>query len=246
MAERVLVVEGSAASRDASRPTMIAAPLVESGYAVTTVALDGWSLRTALEREEVDLVVLGIDVPDRVGIQLFRELLASWVGPVMVVTPFDDVIERVVILEMGADDCLSRPFDVRELLARVRSVLRRARGARVGCPPFDAPDWSRGQFGEWVVDLRHRSLSGVDGQPVRLTAAEFDLLVVLARHEGRVLSRDLLSALLHGREMSPFERGVDTLVARLRRAIEPDPHTPVYIRTVRGAGYVFTSEVNWS
>jgi two-component system OmpR family response regulator len=202
------------------------------------VASDGVAFRAQMRAPTFDVVLLDLGLPDEDGLALMRDLRARWQGPVIIVSGRGDSIERTVGLELGADDYVSKPFDLRELLARIRSVLRRAdprRAAQVPAPVL--------RFDGLQLDPDARSLSGRDGAPIPLTTGELDLLLALLERPQRVLSRDRLMTHLHGREAGPFDRAVDMQVARLRRKIERDPANPVLVQAVRGAGYVFTGTV---
>ena len=168
-----------------------------------------------------------------------RELRACWSGPVIIVSGRGEPVERVVGLELGADDYLAKPFDLRELLARIRSVWRRAR-AQVTA---DNGDTGRLVFDGLMLDLDTRHLLGRDGEVVPLTSGEFALLRVLLAHPHHVLTRDQLMSGLHGRDAGPFDRAIDMQIGRLRRKVEPDPHHPRLILAVRGAGYLLAARV---
>ena len=213
--------------------------LTKHGYRVTT-ARDGKDMRRALADWRIDLIILDLMLPGEDGLSLCRELRAKSAIPVIMLTAMGEETDRIVGLEMGADDYLPKPFNPRELLARVKAVLRRA--------PGDAA--SARQVGEgvlgfagWSFDLASRRLQSPDGLLVDLTAGEFALLVAFVQHPHRVLSRDQLLDLSRGRSTVPFDRSVDIQVSRLRRKIEADPKEPALIKTVRGGGYVFTPRV---
>jgi two-component system phosphate regulon response regulator OmpR len=184
-------------------------------------------------------VVLDIRMPGEDGLTLARQLRAtSGVGIVML-TASGETVDRIVGLEVGADAYLAKPFDPRELLATVRSVLRRA--VRPSAPGTPAPPTRDGvRFGRCLLDLEARRLRTLEGEEVPITAMEFELLRVFARNPGRVLTRERLLELAHDRGLEPFDRSIDTRVWRLRRKVEPDPARPEAIRTMRGGGYLFT------
>ena len=210
------------------------------GFRVSA-ASDGASLRTLLAGEAIDVVLLDLTLPHEDGLDLTRYLRAHWDGAIIIVSGRDETVDRVVGLELGADDYVTKPFDLRELLARVHSVLRRA------AQPAPAQD-SAGigeslAFAGFRLDVRLRRLLGPDGDEIELTTGEFDLLAAFLDAPGRVLSRDQLIGLLHGREAGPFDRSIDMQVGRLRRKIERDAANPELIKSVRGAGYVFTPRV---
>jgi len=217
---------------------LLAGFLERHDFAVLTAA-DGEQMRRVLRESQVDLVVLDLMLPGEDGLRLCRALRAESELPVIMLTAMDEDTDRIVGLELGADDYVPKPCNPRELLARIRAVLRRARGASSPRPP----PAGRLHFAGWCMIPAQRSLSGPDGHTVDLTAGEFDLLLVFADRAQRVLSRDELLDLTRGREAGPFDRSIDTQVSRLRRKIEPDPGRPVIIKTVRNGGYVFTPVV---
>jgi len=233
---RVLLVEDDSMIGEAVR-----LGLRKQGLTVDWVQ-DGAAARAALGTESFDLVLLDLGLPGEDGLALMHWLREHWRGPVVIVTGRGDTVDRVVGLELGADDYVTKPFELRELLARVRSVLRRS------APPVAAPEPARAAgnrlaFADLVLDLDARALRTADGRDVALTSGEFDLLAVLAGAPQRVLSRDQLMSALHGREAGPYDRAIDVQVARLRRKVEADPDNPVLIKSVRGAGYVFAAPV---
>lgn len=206
------------------------------GYRVS--ALDGGpALRALLETESVDLVLLDIAMPEEDGLSVARYLTANTDAAIVMLTAAGDVVDRIVGLEMGADDYLAKPVDLRELLARIKAVLRRGDRRR----DVDVAEGSGGsiRFGDCTLDVAAHRLYGPDGDDIAVTAMEFDLLKAFAEHPNRVLSRDQLLDLAHNRGWEPFDRSIDIRVARLRRKVEPDPAKPQVIRTVRGAGYMF-------
>lgn len=206
------------------------------GLRVTT--LDGGAaLRELLAKSRVDLIVLDLNMPGEDGLSLARHVRATCDAGIVMLTALAEPADRVLGLELGADDYVPKPFDLRELLARVRSVLRR----RTPASPDGAagPEDGRIRFGAFVLDLAARKLRRLDGQEVKLTAMEFDLLALFATKPGRVLSREQILDLAHNKEEEPFDRSVDIRIARLRRKLEIDRTKPVHIKTVRGAGYIF-------
>jgi two-component system OmpR family response regulator len=208
------------------------------------VAADGRAMMQAIEVGRFDLVVLDLMLPGEDGLSLCRRLRATSSLPVIMLTAVSEETDRIVGLEMGADDYLTKPFNPRELLARIKAVLRRA-GPGGGTAP-GAEDESRGTalvFENWRLDLARRELRTADGVLTPLTAGEFDLLVALVERPQRVLGRDQLLDLTKGRAAAPFERSVDVQLSRLRRKIEIDPKAPAIIKTVRGGGYVFAAKV---
>ena len=209
----------------------------QHGFRVSGAA-DGFAMRRLLSEETVDLVLLDLGLPGEDGLDLTRYLRASWRGPVIIVSGREDSIDRVVGLELGADDYVSKPFDLRELLARVRSVLRRS-SERTISP--ESPQGERLRFAGFTLDRAARRLTAGDGKTVPLTTREYELLQIFVDRPNRVLSRDDLIERMHGRDAGPFDRSVDMQVGRLRRKIESDPARPELIKSVRGAGYLFAA-----
>jgi DNA-binding response OmpR family regulator len=224
--QRILVVDDDASLRD-----LVCDYLAANGYAVAGVG-DGIAFRASLAGDPPDLVVLDLMLPGDDGLTLLRELRSRGGPRVIIASARGDEVDRVVGLELGADDYLAKPFGPRELLARVRAVLRR--GAEAGGAARETF-----AFGPYRLDVDRRALSGPAGE-VPLTAGEFELLHLFVTHPHHVLSRDHLITLMKGYERGPFDRSVDVRVARLRRKIEPDPESPVYLRTVWGQGYLFS------
>jgi two-component system phosphate regulon response regulator OmpR len=213
---------------------MIVEYLSERGFAVSQAA-GGTALRQLVARSEpIDLVLLDIRMPGEDGLTLARWLREHAEVGVIMVTASGDTIDRVAGLEVGADDYIAKPFDPRELLARVRSVLR-----RVAAMPTKPTRHDQVRFGRYILDLTGNTLATDAGDEIPLTSMEFDLLKAFATHPRRVLSRDQLLDLAHGRGSEPFDRSIDIRVTRLRHKIEADPTKPQIIKTVRGVGYVF-------
>jgi DNA-binding response OmpR family regulator len=206
---------------------------------------DGAAMRTILEREAIDLVLLDLMMPGEDGLSLARYIRQRSDIPVIMLTGKGDLIDRVVGLEAGADDYITKPFELREVLARIRTVMRRAtpRSASVAPAPAAATPGEALVFEGWRLDLVRRELQRESGEPVALTAGEFELLRVFASHPNRVLSRERLIDMVKGRDWAAYDRAVDTQVGRLRKKIEADPGDPALIKTVRGAGYVFAAAV---
>lgn len=222
--------------------------LAGEGFQVSEAA-DGAEMRAALDREAIDLVLLDLVMPGEDGLSLARYIRQHSGIPIIILTGKGDLIDRVAGLEAGADDYVTKPFELREVLARIRTIMRRA-GPRAGGPPPAAAAGAKASealaFEGWRLDLLRRELRRETGELVPLTTGEFDLLCVFLRHPNRVLSRDQLMDLVKGREWAAYERGVDTQVMRLRKKIERDPGNPSLIKTVRGAGYVFAAAVTAS
>jgi DNA-binding response OmpR family regulator len=212
--------------------------LTDEGFRVTT-ASDGAGLREAIAREAIDLVILDLVLPGEDGLQLAQELRRQSDVGIIMLTGRGETVDRIIGLEMGADDYLSKPFHLRELLARVRSVLRRGsmRAAEQSVPR------PRIRFAGWTLDLASRELLSPGGEEVRLTTGEFELLAAFVNHANQVLSRDRLLDLSRHRESGPFDRTIDVQVGRLRKKLEDDPKNPTMIKTVRSGGYIFTSPV---
>ena len=231
----ILIVEDDREIRD-----LVSRLLKQNGYRVST-ATDGRNMDRILGSSRIDLVVLDIMLPGEDGLSLCRRLRSTSSLPIIMLTARGQETDRIVGLEVGADDYLPKPFNPRELLARIRAVLRRTATFPKGTEER-ARDILR--FAGWRLDLGSRRLQSPDGLRVPLTSGEFDLLVAFCQHPGRVLTRDQLLDLTHGRAAKAFDRSVDIQVSRLRQKIEADPKDPLLIQTVRTGGYIFTPEVN--
>lgn len=200
-------------------------------------AANGIQMRQRLAQEQFELVLLDLGLPGEDGLTLMRWLREHWHGAVIILTGRGEAVDRVVGLELGADDYMSKPFDLRELLARVRAVLRRA------LPAPAAPAGSVLAFDGFRLDTKSRSLSRDRGDPVALTNGEYALLLAFLQAPHKVLSRDELLNITHGRDAGPYDKTIDVQVGRLRRKIERDAAQPRLIKSVRGAGYVLTADV---
>ncbi len=213
--------------------------LSSEGYRVST-AHDGAGMRRVIVQDPVDLVILDLMLPGEDGLTLARSLREESTVGIIILTGRGETVDRIIGLEMGADDYLPKPFHLRELLARVKSVLRRAstRSAERQVAPR-----SRARFAGWNLDLSSRELLSPSGEEVRLTTGEFDLLAAFVNNANQVLTRDRLLDLARNREAGPFDRTIDVQVGRLRRKLEDDPQRPTMIKTVRGTGYIFTPSV---
>lgn len=222
--------------------TLLARYLVKEGYRVSAAA-DGREMRQAIEDGAIDLVVLDLMLPGEDGLSLCRSLRARSDLPVIMLTARGDEIDRIVGLEMGADDYLAKPFNPRELHARIRAVLRRVPPSDRRGRGYGAEDPEAVAFAGWRLDVGARELTAPDGLIVPLSGGDYDLLAAFVRHPGRVLSREQLLDLARGRDAQPFDRSIDVQVSRLRRKIESDPRDPRLIKTVRGGGYMFTPAV---
>jgi two-component system OmpR family response regulator len=213
------------------------------GYAVSE-AHNGEELFQVLDLGHVTLITLDLGLAGEDGLELARRVRAKRNLPIVMISGKGDTIDRVVGLELGADDYITKPFHLREVLARVRAVLRRYEGAADSATQAAAeksPAVVR--FENWVLDTARRELRTLTGAERELSTAEFNLLDIFVRRPGRVLSRDNIMDLLKGAEWSPVDRTIDNLVARLRKKIEIDPDAPHLIKTVRGIGYIFTGDV---
>jgi two-component system OmpR family response regulator len=219
--------------------TLLADYLQKHGYRVSAVA-DGKALWNALDSARVDLIILDVMLPGDDGFVLCRTLRARGNWPVIMLTAKGDDTDRIVGLELGADDYLPKPFNPRELLARIKSVLRRHRAVPDNLQPEAAGAL---RFAGWTLDLTGRNLVSPQHVVVALSGAEFRLLRVFVTYPNRVLSRDQLMDLTVGREADPFDRSVDVQVSRLRQRLGDDAREPVIIKTVRGEGYVLAASV---
>lgn len=216
---------------------MVGEYLEEQGFDVST-AKDGAELRVLLKKRLADLVVLDVNMPGEDGLSIARYLREHYTIGIIMLTAAGAVVDRIVGLEIGADDYVAKPFDPRELLARIKSVLRRLpRTAVEAGEPARSANVVR--FGKCLLNLESHALSTLEGENVPITSMEFDLLKAFASHPDRVLNRDQLLNLAHDRDWDPFDRSIDIRIARLRRKVEYDPAKPEAIKTVRGAGYVF-------
>jgi len=236
MPQHVLVVDD-----DAEIAHVLSRYFTSNGFRVTT-ASDGVQMRRIVDAEPVDIVMLDLGLPGEDGLSLTRHLREHWHGPVIIVTGRGESVDRVVGLELGADDYVTKPFDLRELLARVRSVLRRFSNAHPKAAASSAEP-KRYAFDGYVLDIQSHSLSGPNDEPIALTSGEFTLLRVLVEQANKVLSRDQLMTHVHGRDAGPYDRSIDVQIGRLRRKIELDPANPQRIKSIRGAGYLFSPVV---
>lgn len=201
-------------------------------------------MRATLKGFPADLLILDLGLPGDDGLTLTREIRRNSSVGIIILTGKHEPVDRVVGLELGADDYVTKPFDERELLARIRTVLRRTQNRSpdtVAEPSSERPPAV--QFAEWRLDLGARELTSGNGDSVELTTMEFELLSVLVNNPNRVMSRDQLLERCTGRSWDPYDRAIDTLIVKLRRKLESDPKHPQIIKTVRGAGYIFTPSV---
>ncbi len=211
----------------------------DEGYTVSC-AVDGPDMRAQMKHKEVDAILLDLTLPGGSdGLDLAREIRSHSDVPIMMLTGRDDIVDRIVGLEIGADDYLAKPFHLREVHARLKSILRRRNSAsssqRTGREDIIT-------FDGWTLDAARRTLHNPAGRNIELTTGEFDMLLALARNTGRVLSREQLMDITRGRNLEAFDRAVDAQIVRLRRKIEADPKCPQLIKSVRGVGYVFTGQ----
>lgn len=231
--QRILIVDD-----DADIVALLTRYLGGHGFRVSGAG-NGAELRAHVEGAGTDVILLDLGLPDEDGLALLRYLQGAWNGPVIVVSGRGEPVERVIGLELGADDFVSKPFDLRELLARIRSVMRRSAKAT---PAFTTQS-KVFEFAGFRLDLSSRRLVGPQGDEVALTTGDFQLLCALLDKPRQVLSRDELMDALYKREAGPFDRAVDMGIGRLRRKIESNPEVPILIKSVRGVGYLFASEV---
>ena len=235
MATRILVVDDDRTVRD-----MLAQYLAEHGYEVA-LADGGDAMRVELERALPAVVLLDVRMPGKDGLTLARHVREHYDVGIIMVTAADDIVDRVAGLEVGADDYIAKPFDLRELRARLKSVLRRLESrAAPGAPAAPASASRRIGIGRCMLDLRSHQLSDAKGHEVPITSMDFELLKVFIEHPNQVLTRDRLLSLTRNRGWEPYDRSIDIRIARLRRKLEDDPDNPRAIRTVRGAGYMYT------
>jgi len=215
---------------------MVAEYLGRHGYVVSTAA-GGGELDACLADGMPDLLILDVNMPGEDGFAIARRIRARSDVPIVMLTAADDVVDRVVGIELGADDYVTKPFDLRELRARIQAVLRR--NVRAPEPASPAKPANAVRIGDLWLDVDARKLSDEHGEELELTAMEFDLLAAFAHNPNRVLSRERLLNLAHNRDTEPFDRSIDVRIARIRRKVERDPAKPQVIKTMRGAGYMF-------
>lgn len=219
---------------------LVAQYLTQEGYRVTAAA-HASALRELLDNDPPDLVILDVMMPGEDGLSLCRHIRARSNLPVLFLSARTEDLDVILGLEMGGDDYLKKPFNPRELLARVKALLRRS------APTNEASPRSRetsARFGEWVLNYKLRELLGADGVSVSLSGTEFRLLAALLEKPGEIVTRDELLSKVSGRASEPFDRSIDNQISRLRRKIEPDPKNPIYIKTHWGGGYAFVHPVS--
>ncbi|MEX2449620.1 MAG: response regulator [Rhodospirillales bacterium] len=234
-APHILIVDDHREIRD-----LVSRLLSKDGFRVSAAA-DGRAMHKALADGRIDLILLDLMLPGEDGLSLCRGIRNTSNTPIIMLTAKGDEVDRVVGLEMGADDYLAKPFGGRELIARIRAVLRRSRMD----PAAETPENTKKKycFERWEFDTEARELLRDDGVTIALSTGEFDLLLALVMRPHRVLSREQLLDLARGRASIPFDRSIDTQISRLRKKIERDPSDPKIIKTVWGGGYVFTPDV---
>ena len=231
--ERILVVDDDQDLLD------LICPYLEKAGFQTLSALDASAMRKVLAEEQVDLVVLDLGLPDAEGFALLREFRRSYDLPVVLLTGKSHPVDRVVGLELGADDYIGKPFELRELVARIRSVLRRSKG-----PAASKPGPKIKVFDGWRFDEVHRELRSPSRELVELTGAEFELLRELINSAQEPVSRNQLLNAVRARDWMPHDRSIDVSISRLRKKLEQDPAQPALIKTVRNVGYILASTVS--
>ena len=234
----ILVVDDDARIRQ-----MLTRYFEQEGYRISAAA-DGVSMRARRTANRVDIVLLDVVMPGEDGLTLAREIRAHSDIGIIMLTGRGEMLDRVVGLEVGADDYIAKPFHLREVLARVKSVLRRRKPSPAPAASIQAQNGETIRFDGWLLDLGRRQLLSPKGADVALTTGEFDLLAALARHPGRVFGRQTLMDLTRGRAWEAFDRTIDAQISRLRKKVEDDPARPARIKSVRGVGYVFTGKVD--
>lgn len=235
-APHILIVDDHREIRD-----LVSRALSKDGFRVSTAA-DGRAMRKVLSDSRIDLVLLDLMLPGEDGLALCRAIRAESNIPIIMLTAKGEEVDRIIGLEMGADDYLPKPFGSRELIARIKAVLRRGRG---NTPDVDAERRAKHyRFERWVLDTGARELVRDDGVTVPLSTGAYDLLIVFVERPQRVLDRDQLLDLARGRSAAGLDRSIDTQVSRLRKKLERDPADPKIIKTVWGGGYVFTPPVS--
>lgn len=233
----ILVVEDDAFVQKALRLY-----LEGEGYRISTCD-NGADMHALMAKDPADLAIMDLKLPDDDGFDLTKQLREKYAVGIIILTSKDDAIDRVVGLEIGADDYVTKPWDERELLARIRSVMRRVTERRsAGSKTIDA-EQRQVSFNGWILNLDSRELKNPDGSKIELTSGEFSLLNEFIEKAGRVLSRDHLLSAIYSRDWEPFDRSIDVLVTRLRRKIEEDSRHPEIIKTVRGTGYMFAAAI---
>lgn len=229
---KILIVED-----DPEIGSLLALTVQESGM-IPTVAEDGQTMHALLRSTEFDLIILDVMLPGEDGLSICRRIRSEKTTPIILLTALGEEIDRIVGLEVGADDYVTKPFSPREIVARIRSLLRRASYGLA-----NNADQRKLRFDGWQIDPLRRQLHDPSNARVALTTTEFDLLLAFCRNPGRIITREELLSLTHGGLAGPIERSVDVHISRLRQKIEADPKTPALLHTVRLGGYMFTARV---
>lgn len=219
--------------------SLLAEYLDQNGYSAV-MAADGTAMWTALQEHQFELIVLDLNLPGDDGLTLCRNLRSKSSVPVIMLTARGEPLDRILGLEMGADDYLPKPFEPRELLARIRSVLRRTQNNSLSS---NNEGLQKLKFAGWVLDMTARHLISPDGMVVSLSGAEYRMLTIFLEHPNRVLNRDQLLNMTHGRDADPFDRSIDIQISRLRQKLREDARSPQIIKTVRNGGYVLAVTV---
>jgi len=236
MTKHVTIVED-----DPDVRALLTRSLDSDGYQVTALE-SGVGIEDAIASNQIDLVILDIGLPDMDGLTIMQKIRRTSDVAIIIVSGRGDLADRVVGLEIGADDYITKPFEPREILARVRSVLRR--GSRQGgAAAVPAEAHQLYAFGNWRLDTTAQALHDDSGRPVSLTSGEFRLLEAMVTRANRVLTRDQLMDICYGNNSPAFDRSIDVCIARLRRKLQDDPRNPAVIRTVRNGGYIFAARV---
>lgn len=234
-AAHILVVDDDPRIRQ-----MLARYFEGEGYRVSTVA-DGVEMDVAMRQDSIDAVLLDLSLPGgRDGLDLARDIRATSDVPIMMLTGRDDVVDRIIGIEIGADDYIAKPFHLREVHARLKSILRRRQPA---APKTVQEEDQIIRFEGWTLNVSRRQLLDPAGSEIELTTGEFDMLAAFLNHAGRVLTRDFLMDLTRGRHLEAFDRTIDAQIVRLRRKIEADVKHPQFIKAIRGVGYIFTGKI---
>jgi two-component system OmpR family response regulator len=235
-APHILIVDDHREIRD-----LVGRALIREGFRVSAAA-DGKAMRKVLADSRIDLILLDLMLPGENGLALCRELRMQSNIPIIMVTAKGEEVDKVIGLELGADDYLPKPFGTRELVARIHAVLRRARADPASAAPQSKP--KRYVFDRWILNTEARELIRSDGVTVALSTGEFDLLLAMVERPARVLTREMLLDLARGRAATVFDRSIDTQISRLRKKLEADPAAPRIIQTVWGGGYMFAAAVS--
>ncbi len=233
--DHILIVDDDKGIRD-----VLGEFLVQQGYLIS-LAKDGDEMKSILDKSSIDLIILDIMMPGEDGLRICRQLRVSSSVPIIMLTAIGEEMDRILGLEMGADDYLSKPFNPRELLARIRGILRRSSGKPE--PDIEPVGHSQYRFQGWRLDRAARKLYSPENLEISLSSGEFTLLLVFLERPQMVLSRDYLLDLTKNRSASPYDRSIDIQISRLRQKIEPNLKNPSILKTVRGGGYVLACEV---